>query len=264
MNTTRRRSLIATLVGSALLIAAGTVGAATIKGTAGNDTLRGSAGADTLYGRGGNDRLYGIAGNDLLSGGPGNDLLVGGPGADRLSCGAGRDIANAGAGDKVAGDCEVVKGLPKPPPPTPPTPPPPPPPPPAPKALPGIYCGNTVQGPPLCLTTNADASAVATARTSSIVDCTSPFAVRLTLTLGFSTATPIQSDLSFSFTYTGPLTSGSSAITNIETSYFVRGVFTTDGKATGQLAVSTLSFDLQGQRFSCTQNPVDWTVNRQG
>ena len=84
------------------------------------------------------------------------------------------------------------------------------------------------------------------------------------MTIGFETATPIQPDLSFSFTYTGPLSSGSSAITNIETSYFIRGVFTTDGKATGQLAVSSLAFDFAGQRFQCTQNPVDWTVNKQG
>lgn len=264
MNVKRRTSLVASLVCGALLIASATVGAATITGTAGNDTLKGGAKADKLNGKGGNDKLYGLAGNDLLAGGPGNDLLVGGPGADALSCGAGQDTARGDAQDKIGKDCEVVKGVPKPQPPAPPQPPPPPPPPPAPKALPGIYCGNTVQGPPLCLTTNADASAVATARTSSIVDCTSPFAVRLTLTIGFETATPIQADLSFSFTYTGPLTSGSSAITNIETSYFVRGVFTTDGKATGQLAVSSLAFDFAGQRFSCTQNPVDWSVNKQG
>jgi hypothetical protein len=268
MNVKRRTSLVASLVCGALLIAAATVGAATINGTAGNDTLRGGAKADKLNGKGGNDKLYGAAGNDLLVGGPGNDLLVGGAGADKLSCGAGRDTARGDAKDSIGKDCEVVSGVPKPPPPAPPPPPPPPPtpppPPPAPKALPGIYCGNTVQGPPLCVTTSADATAVTLARTSSIVDCTTPFAVRLTLTLGFSTATPIQSDLSFSFTYTGPLTSGSTAITNIETSYFIRGVFTTDGKATGQLAVSSLAFDFVGQLFSCTQNPVDWTVTKQG
>jgi len=264
MNVKRRTSLVASFVCGALLIATATVGAATITGTAGNDTLKGGAKADKLTGKGGNDKLYGAAGNDVLAGGPGNDLLVGGTGADTLSCGPGRDTASGDATDKVAKDCEVVKGVPKPQPPAPPAPPPPPPPPPAPKALPGIYCGNTVQGPPLCVTTNADATAVILARTSSIVDCTTPFAVRLTLTLGFSTATPIQSDLSFSFTYSGPLSSGSSAITNIETSYLIRGVFTADGKASGQLAVSSLAFDFAGQRFQCTQNPVDWSVNKQG
>jgi hypothetical protein len=50
----------------------------------------------------------------------------------------------------------------------------------------------------------------------------------------------------------------------MQTRYFVRGTFTTDGKASGQLAVSTLSFDYAGYHFECTQNPVDWSVNRQG
>ena len=265
MNVKKRTSLVVSLLCGALLVTVATVGAATIKGTAGNDTLRGGAAADKLDGKGGNDKLYGAAGNDALVGGPGNDLLVGGAGADRLACGAGRDTARGDANDKIAKDCEVVTGVPKPSPPAPPAPPPPPPPPPpAPKALPGIYCGNTVQGPPLCLTTNADGSAVANARTSSIVDCTTPFAVRLTLTIGFTTATPLQSDLSFAFNYTGPLTSGSTAITNIETTYFIRGTFTADGKASGQLAISSLAFDFAGQRFQCTQNPVDWTVTKQG
>jgi hypothetical protein len=98
----------------ALLVAAA-AGAATITGTAGNDTLRGSSTADRLAGKGGDDRLYGAAGNDVLVGGAGNDLLVGGPGADRLSCGAGRDIARGDARDRIAADCEVVKGVPTPP-----------------------------------------------------------------------------------------------------------------------------------------------------
>jgi len=93
----------------------GTVWAATINGTKKSDVLRGSAGADKLYGLVGNDKLYGLAGNDTLNGGPGNDLLVGGPGADTLLCGPGRDHAVADAKDKVAKDCEVVTGLPKPP-----------------------------------------------------------------------------------------------------------------------------------------------------
>ena len=38
-------------------------------------------------------------------------MLVGGAGADRLVCGPGRDIAWADAKDRVAKDCEIVKGL---------------------------------------------------------------------------------------------------------------------------------------------------------
>ena len=116
----------ASLAVVALLLAAATVGAATITGTAGNDTLRGSPTADRLTGKAGDDRLYGAAGNDVLVGGAGNDLLVGGPGADRLSCGTGRDTARGDARDTIAADCEVVKGVPTPPPPRPPPPPPPP------------------------------------------------------------------------------------------------------------------------------------------
>ena len=76
--------------------------------------LRGTAAADKLYGNGGNDKLYGLAGNDYLNGGPGNDVLSGGPGADVLACGPGHDTALADAADKVAADCETVRGLPKP------------------------------------------------------------------------------------------------------------------------------------------------------
>ncbi len=265
MNVKRRTSLVASFVCGALLIATATVGAATITGTAGNDTLKGGAKADKLTGKGGNDKLYGAAGNDVLGGGPGNDLLVGGPGADTLSCGAGRDTARRDAQDKVGKDCEVVTGVPKPQPPAPPAPPPPPPPPPAPKALPGIYCGNTVQGPPLCMTTSADASVIVALNTSSLVDCTEPVQFRFEFTIGFEGGSvPIQPDLSFSDSYTGPLDAGSSGITNMQTTYFIRGTFTTDGKATGQLAVTSLSFDYAGYHFNCTQNPVDWSVNKQG
>jgi Ca2+-binding RTX toxin-like protein len=88
----------------------------TVVGTARNDVLKGTPGPDKLFGKGGNDKLYGYGGNDRLTGGPG---------ADRLVCGAGRDTAIADRQDKVARDCEVVKGLrkpkpkPKPPPPPP-------------------------------------------------------------------------------------------------------------------------------------------------
>lgn len=104
-----------------VLASAGTIWAAELPGGPGNDVLRGTPGADKLYGKGGNDRLLGRAGNDVLVGGPGNDVLTGGRGADRLTCGGGRDRANADRRDRVAKDCEVVKGItgPRPPPPPP-------------------------------------------------------------------------------------------------------------------------------------------------
>jgi hypothetical protein len=124
--TRSRPILIAALLALVCFVAAAQ--AATINGTARADHLKGTAKADTLNGRGGNDVLLGLAGNDKLNGGPGNDRLVGGPGADRISCGPGTDTVIADKRDKVANDCEVVKGLAAPPPPPAPKPPPTPPP----------------------------------------------------------------------------------------------------------------------------------------
>jgi pimeloyl-ACP methyl ester carboxylesterase len=136
-----KSSLIAVAAGASVLACAGTLRAAVIPGTGGNDTLRGTARADSLYGKSGNDTLLGLGGNDLLVGGPGNDRLTGGPGSDRLSCGRGRDAAFADANDRVASDCESVRGVPKSPPEPEPTPPPeePPPPPPGQKIDVGGY-----------------------------------------------------------------------------------------------------------------------------
>lgn len=94
--------------------------------------LNGGSGANTLVGTAQGDVLRGFAGNDVLVGGPGPDRLVGGPGRDRLvagagndkvlardgrrdvvSCGTGRDTALVDALDRVARDCEGVRGRPK-------------------------------------------------------------------------------------------------------------------------------------------------------
>ena len=145
----RIRILTVVMVGS--LVAAGAVSASIIVGGTGNDTLRGTQKADKLYGKAGNDRLLGLRGNDVL---------FGGAGADRLVCGAGRDIAWADSKDQVAKDCEVVKGLERPPPP--------------PVAL-GTYCGSTSQGMPLCFVVGSQgASATRTIGTTSLAvqaDC---------------------------------------------------------------------------------------------
>ena len=130
---TSRTFLSAMLAFAVFALAAGSAFATTINGTARNDTLRGGARADKIYGKGGNDKLFGARGNDVLVGGPGNDLLVGGVGADALRCGPGRDTAVRDMPDKVATDCEVVRG-PRPGPPPPPPEPSPPPAPPAPGA----------------------------------------------------------------------------------------------------------------------------------
>lgn len=109
-----RPAIVVALGGLVLALLAGSASAKTIRGTPRNDTLRGTAAADVLYGGGGKDKLYGRAGNDRLLGGPGNDLLVGGAGVDTLSCGSGQDTARADSKDKVARDCELVTGVPKP------------------------------------------------------------------------------------------------------------------------------------------------------
>ena len=115
---------VSVLLALSVLASATTISAAVKPGGPGNDVLRGTPGADKLYGKGGNDSLLGRAGNDLLVGGAGNDVLTGGRGADRLECGRGRDRANADRSDRVAKDCEVIRGITRPPPP-PPLPPPP-------------------------------------------------------------------------------------------------------------------------------------------
>jgi hemolysin type calcium-binding protein len=124
--TRRELRSVALLAFAGLTLVAGSAFAATIGGTARSDTLRGTASADSIDGKGGNDRLFGAAGNDVLVGGTGNDLLVGGAGADTLRCGTGRDTATRDKRDKVARDCEVVRGPASDSPPTP-TPAPPPP-----------------------------------------------------------------------------------------------------------------------------------------
>ena len=129
---------IGVLFFAVLFFAAGSLWAATINGTSRNDTLRGGAGGDKLYGKAGNDKLFGAGGNDVLVGGAGNDALVGGAGADTLRCGPGRDTATRDKQDKVANDCEIVRG-PLPDSPSPPSPPAPPPAPPPTPGAPATY-----------------------------------------------------------------------------------------------------------------------------
>jgi hypothetical protein len=229
----------------------------TINGTPKNDVLRGTKGADTINGKAGNDKLYGNAGRDTLIGGSGNDLVVGGPGKDRLRCGGGVDTANADATDTVGSDCEVVKGLPAPAQPPAPTPPPPPPPAPptAPPAKAGHYCGFTNQGKSICF--DVAGSSAANFATTSDLDC--GIGILEDIELSFSGSTPIRSDLTFTFSYSGPLGTGSgSPITNVSTSYSVTGKLDTAGNATGTLSVSRFSFDYQGTHYDCAAAGYAW------
>lgn len=237
-------------------LAAASAFAANIVGTARNDVLRGSPAADRISGGAGNDRLFGLGGNDVLTGGPG---------VDRFDCGAGRDTANAQVGESVARNCEVVRrapaATPTPPPPTPPSPPAPPPAPPAPTAQPGKYCGFTQQGPGICLSTSADARTITELVTQAIVDCSDGSRWTWTLSFGGERAT-IQADLSFSYAYSGPLTSSSTTVTDITTTYTIAGRFDTAGNASGTVAINAIAFTYQGNRYTCSQNPVPWTAKK--
>jgi hypothetical protein len=226
-----------------------------INGTPKNDVLRGTRGADTINGKAGNDKLYGNAGNDTLVGGSGNDLVVGGPGKDRLRCGGGTDTAKADAADTVGSDCEVVKGLPATTPPPPPAPPPLPPPPAAPAAKAGHYCGFTNQGKSICF--DVTGSSAANFETTSDLDC--GIVILRDLGLSFSGSVPIQPDLSFTFSYSGPIGTGSgSEISNVSTSYSVTGKLDTAGNATGTLSVSRFSFDYRGTHYDCAAAGYGW------
>jgi hypothetical protein len=237
-------------------VSAGTM--RTIVGTPKNDVLKGTPKADTIDGRAGNDTLSGLGGNDVLVGGRGNDKLLGGPGKDKLRCGPGRDTAVADVTDTVGGDCEVVKGLPATPPP--PAEPPPPQPPSAPKALPGRYCGFTNQGKSICIDVTGDSLNVTHFETTSEVDCGSVGTA--TFGLSFGGGSLIQPDLSFSFTYNGPIDSGDPHLTNIVANYTVTGKFDTAGNATGTLNLSKFSFDYDGTHYDCGAAPYGWQARR--
>ncbi|HET9937241.1 MAG TPA: hypothetical protein VFQ28_00495 [Gaiella sp.] len=251
-----RRRLVAGATVSVALAVASSASAGSIVGTPGADVLRGTPRADVILGKAGDDRLFGLGGNDVLTGGPGTDRFV---------CGAGRDVVNAQVGETVARDCEVVRRAAAPPPPVdttpPPAPPPTPPPPaPAPSAPAGQYCGYTGQGPGICLRTSSDGRAITELATSALVDCTD--GSRWTIGVRFSgRLLQLSPDLSFSFDYAGPLSSSDDS--DFQATYTIRGTLTPDGRASGTVAISTVSFTDEGTRYSCAQNVVTWSATRQ-
>lgn len=252
-----KRALLVLLAGAlSCALAAGVSASASkrVVGTAKNDVLKGTPAADTIDGRGGNDTLKGLAGNDLLVGGAGKDRLVGGAGKDRLRCGPGKDVAVADASDVVASDCEVVQGLPteEPPPPEPT-----PPPTPAPLARAGHYCGFTNQGKSICFDVTSDGLRVASFVTTSDLDCGA--VVLEGLQLSFTGSAPIQPDLTFSFTYNGPIgTSPDSPFKNMTASYVATGKVDTAGNGTGTLTVPQLAFDYGGTHYTCAAASYAW------
>ena len=137
--------------------------------------------------------------------------------------------------------------------------------PPAPKALPGIYCGNTVGPAALRIQTNADATGIwRSSRTSSLVTARQPVQFRFEFAIGFQGELPISRDLSFSLDYTGPRRAdrARSRTCRRGTSCAARSPPT--GRHPDSSRSASLSFDYAGYHFACTQNPVDWSVTRQG
>jgi Ca2+-binding RTX toxin-like protein len=237
----QRAFLVALVIGGSMAagLVAGSVWAATIVGTSRSDVLRGTAKADKLYGKAGNDKLYGRGGNDLL---------VGGPGADRFFCGPGRDIVVADAKDTVGSDCEIVRGLPKPPPPPTPLPPPAPPPPPAPTAQAGHYCGFTNNGFGICFDVSAGGKAFTNAIFGFRSNCTPDGAVSGDLTT--SGDTPIKPDLTFDFEATSGDFAGS----------YIKGKLDAAGNASGVVHI-VVEFDYNGTHYSCPFD-TEWTAKR--
>ena len=74
--------------------------------------------------------------------------------------------------------------------------------------------------------------------------------------------TAIQADLSFSYTYSGALGSSSTTVTDIQTTYTISGRFGTAGDASGTVAISSIAFTYEGERYTCSQNPVPWTAKK--
>ena len=74
--------------------------------------------------------------------------------------------------------------------------------------------------------------------------------------------TAILADLSFSYSYSGPLSTSSTSVSEIQTSYRINGRLGTDGTASGTVAVSTISFKYEGKSYSCRQNDVSWSAKR--
>jgi Ca2+-binding RTX toxin-like protein len=253
----KRLMLILVLGGLVSMFATSVYGSTSrrVVGTPRADTLKGTPAADTIDARGGNDRLSGLAGNDLLIGGSGNDRLVGGAGKDTLRCGSGKDIAVADESDVVSADCEVVQGLPTEEPPPEPTPTPPPAP--GPLARGGHYCGFTNQGKSICFDVTPDGTSVADFVTTSDLDC--GVVILQDLQLSFSGSSEIKSDLTFSFSYSGPIqTAPDDPLRNMTASYVANGKLDTSGNATGTLTVPQLAFDYNGTHYNCAAAGYAW------
>jgi len=92
----------------------------------------------------------------------------------------------------------------------------------------------------VCLDVTSDGHGVTNVKTESIVDCQPEAQAEVTVTVTGG-AIPIQSDLSFSYTYTNSALQGSS----------IKGTFDTAGDVTGTLEIHA-SFDDNGTHYDCS------------
>ena len=74
--------------------------------------------------------------------------------------------------------------------------------------------------------------------------------------------TTILTDLSFAYSFSGPISSTSSTVTDIQTSYRINGRLATDGTASGTVAISSITFKYADETYNCSQSDVSWSARR--
>jgi hypothetical protein len=169
--------------------------------------------------------------------------VYGGPGADLIACGAGADIAFADATDKVAKDCETVRGLPA-------KPPAPPPPPPPPLVKPGHYAS---VGDNVSFDVAADGVTMSNLSVVRIVTPCQPPGLRLVVPVAVTSSITIQPDKTFAVDF--------QAATGLMPKLSIRGAFDGTGNVSGTLSIH-VSADL-GAHYECDSGAIAWTASLQ-
>lgn len=137
-----------------------------------------------------------------------------------------------------------------------PTEPPPPPPPPPRAAQAGKYCGFNDQGRTVCLDVAADGLTVTSFVTQSLVTCGD--GSQWYWLLSFGGRTIALDNLSFTFSFSGPLNTSSTTIANVQATYSLSGTFDQAGNAQGQIALTSISWDSGGTHYTCSSAPYGW------
>ncbi len=128
--------------------------------------------------------------------------------------------------------------------------------PPPPAAQAGKYCGFNDQGRTVCLDVAADGLSVTSFVTQSLVTCVDGSQWYWLLSFGGRTIT--LNNLSFTFSFSGPLNTSGTTTTNIQATYSLSGTFDQVGNAQGQIALTSISWDNGGTHYSCSSAPYGW------